>query len=135
MCTVRGNCPEMMPANNGVPVPTTNTPGFPPAFEPRNVQAAHGNRFGFVPSPAGPWQPQVNGVLSSSVPAAQHDARAPPLQSTATPFLQQHSRPPPLSSVDAGLQNAKSAQMSGGPPPAIRASPAQVLLVLFIGAV
>jgi len=122
----------MMPANNGMPVPNASIPGFPPAFEARDVQPAHGNRFGFVPSPAGAWQPQINGVLSGSVPAAQHDARAAPVLSTASQFPQPYNRPPPPPSLDAGLQNAKPAPVPGGPPPAIRASPAQVWLALFV---
>ena len=123
----------MMPANNGVPVTDASTPSFAPAFEPRDMQSAHGYRFG----PAGPWQPQVNGVLSSSVPVAQLNARAPPLLSTATPLVpQQYSRPPAApSSLDAGLQNAHPTPVPGSLPPAIRASPAQVLSVLFIIAV
>jgi len=126
MCTGHGYRPVMMAGNNGMPVPNTNIPGFPPAFEPRDVQASRGNRFGFVPSPAGPWLPQVNGVLSSSVPMSQHDARVPPLSNTTAPFSPQYNRPPPAPSFDAGLQNAKPAPIRGGPPPAVRASPAQV---------
>lgn len=121
----------MMPANNGMPVPNTSTPGFPPAFEPRNVQAAHGNRFGFVPSPAGMWQPQINGMLSGSVPMAQHDIRSPPMLNAAGSL--QYNPPPPLPSLlDGGLQNAKPAPMPGGQPHAIRASPAQVFFCSLI---
>jgi len=116
----------MMPANNGVPVNNTSgILGFTPATEPRDLQASHANRIGAAASPVGPWQPQVNGVLSGNVQGVQHDAAAPPMLTNASPFLQQYNRPP-MSSSDVRIQNAVSAPVPGGAPPAIRASPLQV---------
>jgi len=112
----------MSPAGGGMPV--FSVPGFQPfpGVSKPEMQSAHGSRFGGVPSPAGPWQPQVNGVPASSVHAAQQNAHPPQLSTNASPFLPQYSRPPAVPSPDAGLQNA----MPVGPPPAVCASPVQV---------
>jgi len=125
VCTGYGNRPVVSPANSGMPVFTA------PVFQPVSnvtkpeVQAGHGSRFG-VPSPAGAWQPQVNGVPASSI----HNAAVAPLPTNASPFQQQFSRPPSAVSTGAGLLNASAASpMLVGPSPAIRASPAQVSFV------
>jgi len=115
----------MMPANNGVPVNNTSgILGFTPATELRDLQASHANRIGAAASPVGPWQPQVNGVLSGNVQGVQRDAAAPPMLTNASLFPQQYNRPP-MSSSDVGIQNA----VPGGAPPAIRASPLEVTSV------
>jgi len=116
----------MSPANSGMPVFTA--PGFQPVsgVTKPEVQAIPGNRFGVVPSHAGPWQAQINGVPASQVHGAQHGARASSMSNNASPFPQQFCRPPLAASPDAGLQNAMTAPTPVGPPPAIRASPAQV---------
>ena len=114
-------------------MPVFTTPGFQPvsSVTKPEVQAAHGSRFGFVPSPTGPWQPQVNGMPAKSIHGVQHNAGAPPLPTSASPFLQQFSRPPSAAPANAGMQNAMSAPMPVGPPPAIRATPAQVSVVYW----
>ena len=116
----------MSPANSGMPV--LNTPGFQPVsgLSKPEVQAAHGNRFGLVPSPAVPWQPQINGVPVSNVYGTRQNAGAPPLPTNASPFPPSHSHPSSSSSPDTGLQNARSAPMPVSSTPAVRASPAQV---------
>ena len=113
----------MSPANSGLPFAAVTKP---------EMQAPHGNRFGVVPSPTGPWQLQVNGMPASSIPGAQNDARAPlqvPLLSNASTFPHQLNRPPSAASPDARLQNATSATLPVGYPPAVYASPAQVSLL------
>jgi len=116
----------MSPANSGMPV--FSTPGFQPlsGVTKPEVQAAHGNRFGVVPSPAGPWQPQINGVPASSVYGAQHNAGAPLVPANASPFPQQFSRPPSSASPVPGLQNATFTPALVGPAHLIRAQPLQV---------
>jgi len=137
----------MSPASSGMPV--FSSPGFQPVpgISKPEVQAAHGNRFGVVPSPTGQWQPQVNGVPASGVQVSQQIARAPPPPTNTSPFLQQYAHPPSASSLGA-VQNAVSAPMPVGPPPgptqnaisapipvgpplAVCASPAQVLICLL----
>jgi len=116
----------MSPATSGMPV--FSTPGFQPvsSVTKPEVQAAHGNQFGVVPSPAGPWQPQINGVPASSVYGAQQNAGAPLLPTNASPFPQRFSRPPSSASPIPGLQNAMSTPVPVGLAPPIRAPPIQV---------
>ena len=142
LCTGPGNRPVMSPASSGMPV--FSAPGFPPVpgLSKPEVQAVHGNRFGTVPSPAGQWQPQVNGVPASGVQGAQQNARGPPLPTNASPFPQQYTHPPlsslpgavqnstpalmPVGLPPGPMQNAMSAPVPLGPPPAVSASLAQV---------
>jgi len=118
----------LYPANSGMPA--YNSPGFQPVsgVSKPEMQAAQVNRFGAVLSHASPWQPQFNGVPTTSVPGIQQNARVPPPPTNASPFLQQYSHPPSASSTDAGIQNAMSASMTVGPPPVNRSSPAQVCI-------
>ena len=128
MCTGHGSRPVMSPANTGMPM--FSTPGFQPlaGVSKPELQAAHGNRFGVVPSTAGPLLPQVNGVPASGVPGAAQNARSSPLVTNASPFLQQYNQPPPSSSSNTGLQNAVSAPVPVGLPPA-GVYPAQVSFI------
>jgi len=134
----------MSPASGGMPV--FSSPGFQPVpgISKPEMQPAHGNRFGVVPSPAGQWQPQVNGVPASGVQSSQQIARAPPLPTNTSPFPQQYAHPPSASSLGAvqnamsapmpvgpppgAMQNAISAPIPVSPPPAVCASPAQVFI-------